>query len=108
LEKARAMGSPSFVVGYLGYAYAKSGQPDKALGLIAELNQMSAHQFVPSFSTAIIYVGLDDRERAMDGLEKAYEDRSQWLLWLKMDRMFDPIRSDSRFIELLKKVGLDK
>ncbi len=108
LEKARAMGSPSFVVGYLGYAYAKSGQPDKALGLIAELNQMSAHQFVPSFSTAIIYVGLDDRERAMDGLEKAYEDRSQWLLWLKMDRMFDPIRSDPRFIELLKKVGLDK
>jgi len=41
-------------------------------------------------------------------LEKAYEARSNWLTNLKMDRIFDPLRSDPRFIELLKKVGLDK
>ena len=69
---------------------------------------MSSRRFVSPFCTAIVYLGLGDRERALDGLEKAYEARSQWLTFLKVDRVFDPLRSDPRFIELLKKVGLDK
>jgi adenylate cyclase len=108
LEKARAMDSPPFVAGFLGYAYAKSGDRDKAQAILAELNQMSSRQFVSPFCTAIVYLGLGDTARALDGLEKAYEVRSQWMLWLKMDPMFDPLRSEPRFIALLKKVGLDK
>jgi hypothetical protein len=69
---------------------------------------MSSRRFVSPFCTAVIYVGLGDKMRALDGLEKAYEARSWSLLWLKMDKIFDPLRSDPRFIELLKKVGLDK
>jgi len=107
LEKARAMDSPPFVAGYLGYAYAAAGERAKAEAVIAELNQMSSQRFVSPFCTAIIYLGLGDKEWALDGLEKAYEARSQWMLWLKMDRIFDPLRSEPRFIALLKKVGLD-
>jgi hypothetical protein len=76
--------------------------------MIAELNQMSSRRFVSPFCTAIIYLGLGDKRRAMEGLEKAYEARSVLLLLIKIDRMFDPLRSDPRFIELLKKVHLDK
>jgi hypothetical protein len=70
-------------------------------------NQISSRQFVSPFCTAIIYLGLGDKERALDGLEKAYEARSQWLTLLKVDKVYDPFRSDPRFIELLKKVGLN-
>ena len=53
----------------------------------------------------MVYLGLGDKERALDVLDKAYEARLQWITWLKVDRMFDPLRSE-RFIALLKKVGL--
>ena len=108
LEKARAMDAPPFVTGFLGYAYAAAGERARAEALIAELNQMSSRRFVSPFCTGIIYLGLGDQRRALDGLEKAYEVRSQWLATLKVDRVFDPLRSDRRFIELLKKVHLDK
>ncbi len=108
LEKAREMDSPPFVAGFLGYAYAASGDRRKAQATIAELNRMSSRRFVSPFCTAIVYLGLGDKERALDGLEKAYEARSWWLLWLKVDKVYDPLRSAPRFIELLKKVGLDK
>ena len=108
LEKARTMNSPPFVAGYLGYAYAASGDRGKARAIIAELNQMSSRRFVSPFCIAIIYPGLGDKERALGGLEKAYEARSWWLAYLKVDKIYDPLRSEPRFIALLKKVGLDK
>jgi adenylate cyclase len=107
LEKARAMDSAPLLAGYLGYAYAAAGERAKAEATIAELSQMSSRRFVSPFCTAIIYIGLGDKQRALEGLEKAYEVRSQWLLFLKVDRIFNPLRSDPRFIELLKKVGLN-
>ena len=108
LEKARAMDSPPFVAGFLGYAYAKSGDRAKAEAMIAELNQMSSHRFVSPFCSAVIYIGLGDKQRALEGLEKVFEVRSQWLTILKVDKIFDPLRSEPRFIALLKKVHLDK
>jgi adenylate cyclase len=112
LEKARAMDSPPFVAGWLGYAYAMTGEHNKARAIIADLNQMSSQisprRFVSPFCTAIVYLGLKEKERALDGLEKAYAVRSQWLTQLKVDKVFDPLRSEPRFIALLKKVGIDK
>jgi adenylate cyclase len=109
MEKARVADSPPFLAGWLGYAYAAAGQRTKAEALIAELIQMSARRFVSPFCTAIIYLGLGDKERALQGLENAYEVRSQWLPnLLKVDKVFDPLRTEPRFIELLKKVHLDQ
>ena len=108
LQRAKAMDSPPFIAGWLGYAEAVSGERDKAQAIIGELNRASAHRFVSPWCTAIIYLGLGDKQRALDGLEKSYEVRSQWLAWLKMDRIYDPLRSEPRFIALLKKVGPDK
>jgi adenylate cyclase len=108
LQKAKAMESTAFAAGWLGYAYAASGDRTRAQAVIEELRQESPQRFISPFYPAIIYLGLGDRERALGGLEKAYEARSNWLATLKMDRIFDPLRSDPRFIELLTKVGLNK
>ena len=53
----------------------------------------------------MVYLGLGDKERALDGLDQAYEAGSRWLTWLKVDQMFDPLCSEPRFIALLKKVS---
>ena len=108
LEKAKAMDSPPFVTGLLGYAYAKSGNRTKAEVTIAELNQMSSQRFVEPFAPALVYLGLGDNKRALDLLEETYKERSQETLWLKVDKIYDPLRTEPRFIALLKKIGFDK
>lgn len=59
-----------------------------------------------SFSPAIIYVGLDEYEKALDLMEKAYEERCGWLAYLKVDPRLDPLRKEARFVHLLQRVGL--
>jgi len=108
IEKAQAMDAPPFVSGWLGYAYASGGERGKAREMITILNRMSTHRFVSPYCTAIIYLGLGDKEQALEGLEKAYEVRAQGLIDIKVAKVYDPLRSEPRFIALLKKVGLDK
>jgi hypothetical protein len=69
------------------------------------LRPPSSRRFVSPSRIAVIYVGLGDKERALDELEKTYEARSWSLLSLKMDNIFDRRRSEPRFIALLKKGG---
>jgi adenylate cyclase len=108
LEKARAMDSPPFTTASLGYAYGRAGQRPKAEAMLAELNKMSSSRFVSPGDPALIYLGLGDKQRALNGLEKAYEARAGLIPLLKIDRIFDPLRSEPRFIALLKKAGFDK
>lgn len=63
---------------------------------------------VTAFNLALVSLGLGDRARALDYLERAYAADSQWLGWLKYDRTFDPLRSEPRFVALMKKLRLDK
>jgi adenylate cyclase len=107
LQKAVAIGSPQ-AAGFLGYAYGKTGNRAGAMAVIEELNRKSLHGYVPPFSVAIVYLGMGDSGRAMDYLEQAYSAHSQSLCWLKMDRIFDPLRKEPRFIALMKKVHFDK
>ena len=72
LQKANAMGSPPYVAAWLGYAYGASGDRVKPSAMIEQLNHKSLHGYVPPFNLAIVYLGTGDRERALDGLEKAY------------------------------------
>ena len=93
----------------LGYLYAKSGQPDRARGVIGEFDELKRQgRHASSYALAAIYAGLDDRERSIELLEAAYSERSHWLLWLKRDPRWDEIRTDPRFQTLVRKVGLPK
>jgi TolB-like protein/Flp pilus assembly protein TadD len=107
LKKAKALDSPAFVTAWLAYAYAASGDRTRAKGEIDDLKKRSLRGEVLPFNLAIVHLGLGDRKLAIDYLERAYASDSQWMGWLKMDRMFDPLRSEPRFVALMKKLRLD-
>jgi tetratricopeptide (TPR) repeat protein len=107
-QKARAMESPAFVCAWLAYAYGVSGDRARAMAEIEELKRRSLRGSPTAFDMAIVQLGLGDRARAVENLEKAHAADSQWLGWLKGDRVFDPLRSDPRFVALTRKVGLDR
>jgi len=105
LEKARAIEPRPQLVGLLGYAYAKSGRKDEARKLLAELNELSKGRYVAPSCFAMIYSGLDAKDEAFAWLDKAYQERSFFLLFIKMDAIWDGLRSDSRFSDLLRRIG---
>jgi eukaryotic-like serine/threonine-protein kinase len=107
-QKASTMGPASFVTAFLGYAYAASGDRTHAVEQIEVMKKASLHGYVPPFNLALVYLGLGDRARALDYLEQAHAADSQWLCWLKEDRVFDPLRSERRFIALMKKLNFEK
>jgi tetratricopeptide (TPR) repeat protein len=102
---AQTMETQPIITGFLGYAYGRNGQRDKAMETITELNQLGAHRFVSPYCQALIYLGLGEKSRAIDWLEKAYDERSPWLDWLKVESAFDPLRSDPRFQALYQKMN---
>jgi Flp pilus assembly protein TadD len=106
LEKAKAMEPIPLVIGNLGYSYAKSGRTDEARKLLAELKESSKGRYVADYSIAMIYVGLGEKDEAFEWLEKAYEERSWWLVWIKMEPKVDCLRSDLRFTGLMSRIGL--
>jgi eukaryotic-like serine/threonine-protein kinase len=107
-RKAKAMDSPAFVSAWLAYAYGASGDRAGAMAELEDLKKRSLRGSVTAFNLALLYLGLGDRARALDYLEKAYAADTQWLGWLKNDRTFDPLRSEPRFVALLKKLRLEK
>lgn len=92
--------------GLLGSAYARSGNTAEALKILSELQEASKREYVPPWAIANIYSGLGDRERAIEWLEKAYQERSTSEIFLVADPGFDPLRSDPRFKALLRHMNL--
>jgi serine/threonine-protein kinase len=106
--KAKSMDSPAFAGAWLGYAYGASGDRVRAQAELAELKSKALRGYVSPFNLAVVYLGLGDRERAVSYLEQSYAADSQWLGWLKIDHFFDPLRSDPRFVALMKKLRLER
>ena len=90
----------------LAHAYGRANEPAKARKILADMIDASKTRFVPPAQIAIGYVGLGDRDAAFTWLEHARAEHSQVLNFLKMDPMFDALRSDVRYPELLRGVGL--
>jgi Tfp pilus assembly protein PilF len=75
---------------------------------LAALEKMSRDGTVLPFNLALVYLGLGDRVRALDNLERALAADSQMMAWIGRDAIFDPIRSEPRFVTLLKKMGFNR
>jgi DNA-binding winged helix-turn-helix (wHTH) protein/TolB-like protein/Flp pilus assembly protein TadD len=88
----------------LAYALSISGRRSEADKILNELRVRSQRSFVSSFDFALIYLGLGDKDSALKSLEKADDERDDWLLQLKVDPMMDSIRDEPRFEELVRKV----
>ena len=108
LKKAKAMESPPFVTAYLAFAYGAAGDRASALAEFADLKKMSRDGTVLPFNLALVYLGLGDRVRALDNLERALAADSQMMPWIGRDAIFDPIRSEPRFVALLNKMGVNR
>ena len=74
--------------------------------MIEELKTASKQTFVPAFLFALVYAGLEDKDQAFTWLDKAYEERFNRLAYLKLEALWDPLRSDSRFTDLLRRIGI--
>ena len=84
----------------LAHAYALSGNHAEGLRLLSELQASSKKQYVSPYYVAIVYLGLGENEVAMDWLERAYTDRSNGLVFLKVEPELDPLRTNPRFVAL--------
>ena len=89
----------------LGHAYASSGQIEKAQAILDELFDRAKKEYVPAYSIALVYVGFDDKDKALDWFEKAFEERSTWLAWVNVEPRFDCLRGQERFKNLVRKIG---
>ncbi len=92
----------------LGYIYAVAGRRDKSLLILDRLRELGTREYVDPYSFASIYAGLGDKDQTIAWLRKGLEVRSINMVFLKIEPFFDSLRSDPRFRELLKKVGLEK
>ena len=93
------------ILGLLGHAYAASGKRGKALNILDEMKGMSRHSYVSPYDLAILYTGLGDKDQTLEQLKKAYEDRAGWIIYLRVEPLFDPLRSDPRFRDLQRTIG---
>ncbi len=96
---------PLFVAGY-GHACAAAGDREEAEKTIAELRDTSVRKYVSSFAVAAVHAGFGDKELTLDWLEKAYEERGTWMIFLNVHPYFDFLRTEPRFQNLVKKIGL--
>jgi serine/threonine protein kinase/Flp pilus assembly protein TadD len=107
-QKAKDLsaGHPA-ILGSLGYAYALSGRKREAQRMLNELEKKSKQQYISSIYFSTIYIGLGEKDRAFEWLEKAYNERSVWLIYIHRSPIYDSIRSDPRYTDLLKKMDLE-
>ena len=107
LEKHSALsqdGAESLAL--LGYSHARLGKRSQALQTLEELKATSKTSFVPAFYFALVYAGLEDKDQAFLWLEKGYDERFTRFAYLKLEALWDPLRSDPRFSDLVRRVGI--
>src|SRR5260370_25253413 len=90
----------------LAHAHTVAGQRQQARELLAELQRISRARYVSSYWVALVQTGLGEHALALESLEKALEERDVWLIWLKVEPRFDPMRVCPRFGALLQSCEL--
>jgi TolB-like protein/DNA-binding winged helix-turn-helix (wHTH) protein/Tfp pilus assembly protein PilF len=107
LRKALELsGDAAIYIAALGHAYAVSGQRAEARKQLQKLDELATRRYVSSFPRALIYAGLGENDRALEWLERAFQERSSGMHKLKVDPRLDPLRADPRFTDLERRVGL--
>ena len=103
---ARLTADSRFALAKLGHGYAIAGRLDEARALLRRLQTPSDRGYVSPFDIALVHVGLREPDEALTCLNQAFDQRSLWLGYLNVEPQFDSLRPDSRFQELLGRIGL--
>jgi len=108
LQRAVALSPESMdALGDLGYAYGVAGQRSEAEKVLAKLTEYAKDRYVSSYDLAVLCLGLGQKDRALDLLDKAYEERASYVTFVRADPRVDGLRSEARFKSLLKKLKLE-
>ena len=95
------------VLGSCGWVYGRAGRTAQAETMLQRLSAIAQRHWLEPVNLSAVYVGLGDRDRALELLQEAVRQRSQGLVFLKVDPWFDPLRSDPRFHALLRELGIE-
>jgi tetratricopeptide (TPR) repeat protein len=101
-------GDGTYSIGHLGNAYARAGQTGAARKSISQLEAQVRKDGVGRYEIALIYAGLGDKKEAFKWLEDSYDAHDVGLVYLKVDPCLEPLRSDPRFDDLMRRVGFTK
>lgn len=103
----RLLGGPQpIVLALMAHAQASMGRAAEARAILAALEAEAERRYIPAEYLALVHLGLGDRERALAGLEQAHANRSDFMAHLPVEPLLDPLRSEPRFAELVRRVGL--
>jgi tetratricopeptide (TPR) repeat protein len=103
-KKAAELTDDPLVLAWLAQGYAKAGQRDEALKLLAQMEELATKRYVGAWSFAIVHLALGEKGKAIDELERAIRERSDpFVTFIKVSPLFDPLRGDPRFQALLAK-----
>jgi DNA-binding winged helix-turn-helix (wHTH) protein/TolB-like protein/Flp pilus assembly protein TadD len=91
---------------HIAHVMAVSGKKTEALAALAELQERAKLQYVPPYDIALVYVGLGEKDKAFAWLEKAYNDHSTEMIYFKVEPLLAPLRSDARYLDLLRRMKL--
>ena len=99
-------GTEAVVTADLAYSYGLSGEVAKAQLMIERVTELGQTNYISPCDVAVSHLGLRDKDKVFWWLEKAYAERDKGLMWLKIDPIYDDVRSDPRFADLLRRINL--
>jgi len=105
-QTAAAAWPNGYALSALGHAYAAAGKKQKAQQILAQLTEQARRGYISAYDLAVLHLGLGNKEKAFEFLDKAFQERSAFLIHIQWDPRFDILHSDPRFAELLRRVGL--
>ena len=94
-------GDSPVMLGALGWGLAMAGSRDEARDILERMHHIAESRQVAAYEIAVIYAALDERDQAFDWLDRAYEERSAWLPYIRVEPRLDPLRGDERFTSLV-------
>lgn len=87
-----------------GYTLGVMGRDDEARAVLEEMQRLSTGRFVTAYGMALVHAVLGDKEQAFNWLDKAFAERSHWLVWIRLDPRWKTLRSDRRFAALVERM----
>lgn len=106
LQKAVELFGDKTMNAWVGRVYARAGRKSQALKVLADVVEMAKRERVPPYAVASLYAALGEKDRAFEWLEKVYQERSSYVVFVNVDPVLDGLRGDPRFAELLRRIGL--